>query len=117
MRTLKKLSYSAFITLIIFTIGSCKKGTKNLNEVEKIVQEWTGKKIVFPDNIRCTSLSKDSTCIDPEMTPYKIVSYVDSTGCTVCGKNGKIDPLKPAESDHLKFCLQKGKKLSVGNGV
>ena len=33
------------------------------------------------------------------------------------GKNGKIDPLKTVESDHLKFCLQKGKKLSVGNGV
>lgn len=35
----------------------------------------------------------------------------------VNGKNGKIDPLKTVESDHLKLCLQKGKKLSVGNGV
>ena len=33
------------------------------------------------------------------------------------GKNGKIDPLKTAESDHLKLCLPKSKKLSVGNGV
>lgn len=33
------------------------------------------------------------------------------------GKNGKNDPLKTAENDHLKLCLIKSKKLSVGNGV
>jgi hypothetical protein len=33
------------------------------------------------------------------------------------GKNGKIDPLKTVESDHLKLCHQKSKKLFVGNGV
>jgi hypothetical protein len=33
------------------------------------------------------------------------------------GKNGKIDPLKTAGIDHLKFCPVKSKKLSFGNGV
>lgn len=33
------------------------------------------------------------------------------------GKNGKLAPLKTVESDHLKFLLQKSKKLFLGNGV
>lgn len=32
-------------------------------------------------------------------------------------KNGKLDPLKTEENDHLKFLLQKSVKLFVGNGV
>ena len=33
------------------------------------------------------------------------------------GKNGKLDPLKTDEGDHLKFLLQKSVKLFIGNGV
>ena len=36
---------------------------------------------------------------------------------TKIGKNGKLDPLKTDEGDHLKFLLQKSVKLFIGNGV
>lgn len=35
----------------------------------------------------------------------------------ISGKNGKLDPLKTDEGDHLKFLLQKSVKLFIGNGV
>ena len=46
-----------------------------------------------------------------------IHSFIFKPIVSLNGKNGKIDPLKTAESDHLKLCLPKSKKLSVGNGV
>lgn len=38
-------------------------------------------------------------------------------GSFIGGKNGKLDPLKTVGNDHLKFILQKSKKLFLGNGV
>ncbi|WP_313381506.1 DUF1573 domain-containing protein [Proteiniphilum saccharofermentans] len=75
--------YSVWVIFFLVTGSvSCRKDTKKA-EVEKIVTEWTGKEIVFPADIPCSYLGRDTVC--PEWdTPYKILLYTDSTGCTDC---------------------------------
>lgn len=63
------------------------KSNKSSTEIEKTVQEWTGKEIFFPKNISCKSIDKDTLCVSPDSTPYKILIYTDSTGCTSCKLN------------------------------
>ena len=50
----------------------------------KIVKEWTGKEIKFPEDFSSTSLGNDSINIDLYSDNFKIVLYVDSLGCTSC---------------------------------
>ncbi|MDR0423817.1 MAG: hypothetical protein LBH46_04520 [Rickettsiales bacterium] len=73
--------FSIFIILLCFS--SCtKNGTKE--HARKIVVEWTGKEVRFPKELSCTSMGKDTTCIDLQNDNYKILLYVDSLGCTSC---------------------------------
>ena len=81
---MKKLFKILFISILFYTgFSACKKNV-TLAEAEKTVTEWTGKQIVFPPDVPCISLTKDTTCISPNSTPYKILVYTDSTGCTTC---------------------------------
>jgi len=77
-----KIIYFILMTLTFIGGISCKKDNKKA-EVEKIVAEWIGKEIVLPDDIRCTYWGRDTVCPDRN-TPYKILIYTDSTGCTSC---------------------------------
>lgn len=82
MNYLKQLLfYFILIEVGLFTF-SCKN--KNIDKAEEIVREWIGKFIVFPTSSMCVSLNKRIDCILPESTPYKILIYMDSTGCTDC---------------------------------
>jgi hypothetical protein len=71
--------------LLILTIFACKD--KRPTEALQIVREWTGKEILFPDDVQCVVTGKDTTpnacrtLIDAE---YKVLLYVDSTGCSSC---------------------------------
>jgi hypothetical protein len=71
------------ITFITICCSSCKQN-KQKNDARRIVAEWTGKKIRFPDGLPCTSMGKDTACIDLHNDHYKIFLYVDSLGCTSC---------------------------------
>ncbi|MDR2916483.1 MAG: hypothetical protein LBV74_16925 [Tannerella sp.] len=74
-----------YIITIFFIIGlsSCKKNNQK-DDAIKIVTEWTGKEIQFPQGIVCTSMGRDTSCIDLHNDNYKIMLYVDSLGCTSC---------------------------------
>ena len=77
-----------FLLLLIlpFVIYSCK-GNKNREEVAKIVSEWIGKEIRFPDNVPCYVSGKDTLqelCNANFQKEFKILLYVDSTGCSSC---------------------------------
>ena len=53
----------------------------------KIVNEWTGREINFPDHVSCyvSGLETLSTyCDDFFDRDFKILLYVDSTGCSSC---------------------------------
>lgn len=73
-----------FICCILFY--SCQTDNNSM-EIEQIVKEWTGRKIIFPQNIPCISINKDTTCVSPNSTPYKILVYTDSIGCMSCKLN------------------------------
>lgn len=81
MKHQKHLSYLTIFLIIVITV-SCRKNQK-LADAEKIVNEWIGKKIILPSDIRCTYMGREATCPNIN-TPYKILVYTDSTGCTSC---------------------------------
>ena len=68
---------------IVFCLPSCKQN-KRWDSAAKIVSEWTGKEIMFPEGLSCISMDRDTTCIDVHNDNFKIVLYVDSLGCTNC---------------------------------
>ena len=63
---------------------ACNKQAKRQAEAEKIVTEWVGKTILFPDDITLSVYGRDTLVPNLYNTPYRILLYVDSTGCTSC---------------------------------
>ena len=65
---------------------SCKDNTRR-EEAAKIVTEWTGKEILFPDNISCYVSGRETLpeiCDEWFQKDFKILMYVDSAGCSDC---------------------------------
>ena len=65
---------------------SCKED-KRKEYATKIVNEWTGKEIKFPENIPCYVSGQEAIpefCDDCFQKDYKILLFVDSTGCSNC---------------------------------
>jgi hypothetical protein len=75
----------ALVIVVAISITSCQK--KSRLDALQIIKQWTGKEIRFPSDLFCTSLGKDTTCIDLSCENYKIMLYVDSKGCTSCKLN------------------------------
>ncbi|GAB6013264.1 DUF1573 domain-containing protein [Viscerimonas tarda] len=69
--------------LISLLLISCSYSPKH-DKLKEIVSEWTNKTVKFPNSILCSFLSRDTVCPDLSATPYKILVYTDSTGCTSC---------------------------------
>lgn len=81
---MKRFLILSLIPLLILI--SCKKD-KQRTEATKIVNEWVGKQVKFPDEFTCSLSGEDvistlgSDLLNKE---YKVLLYVDSTGCTSC---------------------------------
>lgn len=71
-----------YLLSILFLLTSCKENKKE--EVARLVQEWQGKEIVFPKNITFTRFVTDTVDYQIPQSDYKVLIYVDSTGCTSC---------------------------------
>ena len=50
----------------------------------QLVREWEGKEIQFPSNSVFTIQGKDTIEYSGDNSDYKIVTYIDSIGCTSC---------------------------------
>ena len=75
-----------FLLAIPFLVFSCKDHKKR-DEAAKIVNEWLGKEIRFPGNAPCYVTGKDTLpelCSANFQKEFKILLYVDSTGCSSC---------------------------------
>lgn len=75
-----------FFIIVISFVSSCKQDKKKA-EAEQIVSEWTGKEIRFPEEYVCNFSGRDTatvSCMELFEREYKILFYVDSTGCTDC---------------------------------
>jgi hypothetical protein len=53
-------------------------------EITKIVSEWQGKEIIFPENRIFTRFGQDTLAYQIPVSDFKILMYVDSVGCTSC---------------------------------
>ena len=50
----------ALIGFIAMSVSSCKKNNARREEVAKIVKEWTGREIKFPENVSCYVSGKET---------------------------------------------------------
>lgn len=73
-----KLLYFAFILLLLTSCNSRKK------EIGRIVRAWKNKEVVFPDNLETKIFGRDTCCPDLWKAKYKILHYVDTSGCSEC---------------------------------
>ena len=77
------------ILIVLLGLFSCKKDARRI-EAELIVKEWVGKEIRFPDNVPCYVSGRDTLpklCDEGFQKEFKILLYVDSTGCSSCRLN------------------------------
>ena len=70
------------IILSIIALTSCKESRKD--EIARLVKEWDGKEIRFPEHPVFTIQGKDTVDFSFRNAEYKVVSYVDSIGCISC---------------------------------
>ena len=86
MATETRLFVHVFVWIFAFCATSCKKNERR-EEAVKIVSEWTGEEIVFNENLPCFVSGLEvfpGLCEDYFNKEFKILLYVDSTGCSSC---------------------------------
>lgn len=75
----------AFIIICaLFLFLSYKNSSKGNNTMEQLFKEWNGKEIYFPTKCNFSIYGKNFVHDTIPMTPYKIVTYIDSLGCSSC---------------------------------
>ena len=62
--------------------ASCGESEKE--RLSRLVSEWEGKEILFPTHSTFTIQGKDTVDFDFKDADYKVVTYIDSVGCTSC---------------------------------
>lgn len=72
------------IYCFIFILYLCACTESEKNRLSCLVSEWTGKEILYPNNLTFTLWGQDTVETAFSKAPYKIVSYVDSVGCIGC---------------------------------
>ena len=65
-----------------FFFNSCENFEKE--RMTRLVREWNGKKILFPINSVFTIQGNDTVSFAISRSSYKVVTHVDSIGCTSC---------------------------------
>ena len=71
-----------FIILFFFFLNSCQMSRKS--DIKKIIQEWQEKEILIPAEIEYKTLGQNTVNSALWNSPYKILTYIDSIGCSSC---------------------------------
>ena len=71
-----------YLLLLMVYFCSCQESREEA--MLRLVQEWSGKEIKFPSRSIFTIQGKDTVDFDFEDADYKVVTYIDSMGCTSC---------------------------------
>jgi hypothetical protein len=72
------------ILLLTSFLFSCENRSNREKETARLVTEWQGKEIVFPNDMVFTRHARDTVDYRIADAAYKILTYVDSAGCTDC---------------------------------
>ena len=75
---MKKVLY----IFILFLLASCQESDKE--RIARLLNEWNRKEIKFPDHSVFTIQGKDTVTMDYRNADFKVITYVDSIGCTSC---------------------------------
>ena len=72
------------VTLImcVWMLASCEESREEA--MLRLVNEWNGKEIKFPSRSVFTIQGKDTVDFEFGNADYKVVTYIDSVGCTSC---------------------------------
>ena len=73
-----------YIFLAIFCVSCYESKEKH---IIKLVSEWEGRQIIFPEDVAYTLYGKDTISMYEHDSCYKILTYIDSTGCVGCRLN------------------------------
>lgn len=68
--------------LLFLFLCACSESREEA--VYRLVKEWTGKEINFPERSVFTVQGKDTVDFTFQDVDYKVLVYVDSVGCTSC---------------------------------
>ena len=71
-----------YILFLLFLLAACRENKKE--QFARLVQEWQGKEIVFPQDMAFTRFVTEQVEYRIPDAEYKVLIYVDSTGCTSC---------------------------------
>ena len=101
---MKKYLSNILLLILCIILYACHH--EKTDSIEMLLSKWHGKEIYFPKNTEFTIYGDSIANLNIEDAKYKIVHYVDSTGCTTC----KIDFDKWktfinefADSDSVRF--------------
>jgi len=72
------------LLMMFFSLTILFSCTNSNQSAESMVKKWVGAEIHIPSNIVYKSISKDTVSKSIFNHSYKILVYVDSTGCTGC---------------------------------
>ncbi len=70
------------LIIFIFVFASCRDSNKD--KVAMLVQKWQGREIIFPNDMIFSQYAQDTLTYKIPKSEFKILLYVDSTGCTGC---------------------------------
>ena len=70
------------IWIILALSCSCRENKKE--QFAHLVQEWQGKEIVFPEKMAFSRFVTEPVDYAIPESEYKVLIYIDSTGCTSC---------------------------------
>ncbi len=77
----KTIQYWIFTFILLNLCTACEESAKE--HYAKLLQEWIGKEVQFPNNPKFTIQGRDTVNF-PLEADYKILTYVDSIGCISC---------------------------------
>ena len=76
------MRYLCLLLCVFALFSSCKESEKD--KIARLVEEWEGKEILFPAHSFFTIQGKDTVDFSLADADYKVVTYIDSVGCTSC---------------------------------
>ncbi|MFR4305584.1 MAG: DUF1573 domain-containing protein [Bacteroides thetaiotaomicron] len=109
------------LIIIAILLISCKESKQD--KIARLVDEWNGKIIRFPDNMCLTSYAKDTVVMKyvRDRYPFTILNYVDTIGCMSCKLQlprwkdmlEEIDSVYPNRVSCLMVFYPKGKRRFI----
>lgn len=107
--------------LLVMLFISCKESKQD--RLSRIVNEWHGKVIHFPDSMCLASYRSDTVIIKytRERSSYTILNYVDTVGCFSCRLKlprwkemiSNLDSIYPNKVKCLMVFYPKGEKKLI----